>query len=78
MLQYMLIENILVFLGFHWCDAALHARPDNSIQQCRIVRQTQCMSLCCCPLYGEALHRTVVLTKQYCCSTLDSRSIEVK
>ena len=33
MLQYMLIENILMFLGFQWCDAALHARPGDSTQQ---------------------------------------------
>jgi hypothetical protein len=33
MLQYMLIENILIFLGFQLCDAAIHAMPDISTQQ---------------------------------------------
>jgi hypothetical protein len=34
MLQFMLIANILVFLGFQWCDAAFNAsRPDSSTQQ---------------------------------------------
>jgi hypothetical protein len=72
MLQYMLSGNILICLSFQWCNAALQAMPDNSTQQ------HVCMSVFFCPLYVEALHRTVVLTKQSCCSTLNSGLIEVK